>query len=418
MDVVDIVFLAHFAGSPRHGMVYGHYYLAREWVRAGHRVTIVAASFAHTRFRQPEVGSGVTEEFIDGIRYLWVPTPHYLASDRIGRVRNILTFTFRTWWGRLPINRADLVICSSHHPFAIHGARRFARRLAARLVFEVRDLWPLTLIELGGVTARHPFIRTMQWSEDYAYRHAEKVVSVLVAARDYMAEHGMEPSKFLFVPNGIDLDEKTVAEPLPAEHLKILEGARAQGRFIIGYAGRVGLANALHTLIDAVALGRQTNVCAAILGEGSHIPDLRAQAENLDISDRVLFLDSVRKSQVNDFLARVDVAYIGLQSQPLFRFGVSPTKLNDYMLAAKPIIYAIDAPGDVVAESGAGISCRAEDPEALWAAIEALRELTADERFEMGRRGRQWLIANRDYRVLANQFLDGITGKFPETRES
>lgn len=406
---MNIIFFAHFAGSPKHGMVYGHYYLAREWMRAGHDVTIVAASFAHTRFLQPQSGHALVEEFIDGIRYLWIPTPSYSPVGRLGRVRNILTFALRCWLGRLPIERADLVICSSHHPFAIHAAHRLARRHGARLVFEVRDLWPLTLIELGGADARHPFIRAMQWSENYAYRHADRVVSVLVAAHDYMVEHGMASENFLFVPNGVDMDEKQDRESLSTQHMEALERARVQGRFIVGYAGRVGLANALYTLVDALALCPDQNVCAAILGGGSHVPELYAQAERLGLVDRVLFLDSVPKAQVNDFLARVDVAYIGLQNQPLFRFGVSPTKLNDYMLAAKPIICAIDAPGDIVAESGAGVSCRAEDPEALSVAIQALRGLSPAQRAEMGECGRRWIVANRDYRVLAQRFLDGVT---------
>ncbi len=389
-------------------MVYGHYYLAREWVRLGHRVTIVAASFSHTRIQQPSTDDLPKGEVIDGIRYLWIPTPTYSPSGRFGRVRNIVTFAIRCWWKRLPIEQADLVISSSHHPFSIHAAHRLARRFKARLVFEVRDLWPLTLVELGGATVRNPFICAMQWSENYAYRHADRVISVLVAARDYMAGHGMAADKFLFIPNGVDMDEKRGGEVLPARHAEALESRRAKGDFIVGYAGRVGLANALHTLVEAVALCGDTNVCAAILGDGSHISELRAQAKRLGVGERILFLDSVPKAQVNDFLSRVDATYIGLQNQPLFRFGVSPTKLNDYMLAAKPVIYAIDAPGDVVSESGAGISCSAENPESLRKAIETLKKLSFAQRAEMGERGRRWIVANRDYRVLAQRFLDDV----------
>lgn len=108
-------------------------------------------------------------------------------------------------------------------------------------------------------------------------------------------------------------------------HRETLERLRAEGRFLVGYAGRVGLANALHSLIDAVARCGTNDVQATILGEGSHLPELRAQAERLGIGDRITFLESVWKAQVNDFLSRMDAVYIGLQSQPLFRFGVSPT---------------------------------------------------------------------------------------------
>jgi len=116
----------------------------------------------------------------------------------------------------------------------------------------------------------------------------------------------------------------------------------------------------------------------------------------------------VDKAQVTSFLARMDALYLGLQGKPLFRFGVSPTKLNDYLIAARPILYAIDAPPDVVGEAGAGVSARAEDPQSIAEAIDTLQGFPSAERDAMGRRGRDWVMANRDYRVLAARFIDAI----------
>lgn len=406
---MHIIFIAHFAGSLRHGMVYGHYYLAREWVLTGHQVTIIAASFAHPRFNQPIQRRHLTVEVIDGIRYLWVPTPAYAPSGRFGRIRNILSFTLRTWLGSLPVDQADLIICSSHHPFPIHAAHRLARRFSARLVFEVRDLWPLTLIELGGISPSNPFIRLMQLSENYAYRHADHVVSVLPSAKEYMIAHGMTPHKFIHIPNGVDLATEEQHEAVPEEIAAILNEARNQGKFIVGYAGRMGLANALHILLDAISLCPDLNVCAALLGDGSHKNELQAQATRLGIEDRVFFFPSVPKTQVRDFLSRVDAAYIGLQRQPLFRFGTCPTKLNDYMLAALPIIHAGDTPYDIVTLSGAGLSCEPGNPQKLSQAIMLLKSYTAKQRREMGEKGYRWIRDNRNYRLLARNFLDAVT---------
>jgi hypothetical protein len=111
---------------------------------------------------------------------------------------------------------------------------------------------------------------------------------------------------------------------------------------------------------------------------------------------------------VADFLKHLDVAYVGYQRQPLYRFGVSPTKVNDYMLAALPIIYAVDAPGNVVAESGAGITCMPENSLAIRDAILELRDMGSDARQAMGIRGKEWLVESRDYAVLAKRFLDGV----------
>ncbi len=404
---MKIVFFAHFAGSPQYGMVYGHYHLAREWVRQGHEVTIVAASFAHTRFKQPEITSAITEQTIDGIRYLWVKCPKYSPSGQIGRVRNILTFVARTSLSKLPIVAADIVISSSHYPFAIFPARKLAKKHSAKLVFEVRDIWPLTLIELGGASPQHPFIKAMQWAEDYAYRVSDKVVSVLPYAVKHMIAHGMSPEKFLYVPNGADVTHATKT-PLQASHQSIIDQLKGDGRFLLGYAGRMGLSNVIHDLVDAMAVIKDESVHAVLLGDGYEVENLKAQAESLGLTQMVHFLPFVPKPQVESFLKQMDALYVGFQKQSIYRFGTSVTKMNDYMLAAKPIICAIDAEVEGVTETNAGIVCKAEDPDALAEAILRIRSLSPDERAKMGQAGHDWVVENRDYQVLAQRFLQGV----------
>lgn len=404
---MHILYLAHFAGSPEHGMVHAYYYLAREWLNSGHEVTIVAASYAHPRGRQPEAHNQVIEQWIDGIRYLWVPTRSYKPENHFGRGRNIIQFVTKTWFGRLPIKKVDLVICSSHHPFAIFPARRLAKKFNARLVFEVRDLWPLSLVELGDISPFNPFIWLMQRAENYAYRKSDHVVSVLSNSKNYMIEHGMAPDKFSFIPNGVSIPENSDLPALPTEHQDMLERKDKQ-TFWLGFAGRINNAVALHHLVEAVSRIKNTNFKLLILGEGEKKPSLQDLVRQKKLEDRVVFFDAVKKSQVATFLSYMDAVYLGLQRQSLFRFGISPTKLNDYMLAAKPVIYAIDAPDDPVAESGCGISCEAENAEEIAKAIERLTQMTADERTAMGQRGYEWLIENRDYRKLATSFLEEV----------
>ncbi|AJF07640.1 glycosyltransferase family 4 protein [Geoalkalibacter subterraneus] len=408
---MNIVFIAHFAGSPRHGMVYGHYYLAREWVRLGHQVTVVAASYAHTRFQQPD--SQISEERIDGIRYIWLKVPRYNAAGRVGRVLNIIAFTIASYspFLRKKLGKLDLVISSSHHPFSIFPSQSLAKKSSARLVFEIRDLWPLTLIELGGTSARNPFIRMMQFSEDYAYRHSDKIVSVLPGAKSYMLQHGMAPDKFVFIPNGVDLGEAKTKIDLDGKIKRILEAKKKDGKFIVGYCGRIGLANSLHTLVKALEQCADSDICVALLGDGAEKKNLQMYVDKKDLKEQVLFFDSVAKEQVQGFLDLLDVAYVGLQKQPLFRFGVSPTKINDYLLAGKTVISAIEAPGEIVSESGAGYNCNAEDPESLCKCIKKMKELSVDERESMGQKGHRWILENRDYRILAERFLEKVMSR-------
>ena len=111
-------------------MEFRPYYLAREWVRAGHRVQIVAADYSHVRARQPEAG----DESIDGIDYRWYRTPRYRGNG-LGRVRNIAAF-LRRGLGRhaaagCASSEPDVVIASSTYPMDIWvGAPARAARAA------------------------------------------------------------------------------------------------------------------------------------------------------------------------------------------------------------------------------------------------------------------------------------------------
>ena len=170
---MNILYINHYAGSPRHGMEFRPYYLAREWVRAGHRVKIVAGSHSHVRSVQPQVSGQVTQELIDGIEYRWMATPPYLGNG-VGRVRNIATFLWRVWREtnrhvrQVQARRGDRL---QHLPDGHLGSRGASPGAPARkLVHEVHDLWPLSPIELSGMSPTHPFIRLCQKAEDDACR--------------------------------------------------------------------------------------------------------------------------------------------------------------------------------------------------------------------------------------------------------
>ena len=156
---MNILLINHYAGSVHHGMEYRPYYLAREWVRLGHRVRIVAASRAHVRARPPEMaGRSRLDETIDGIGYTWFATPAYRGNGA-ARVRNMAAFVWRLWREARTLAREvapDVVIASSTYPLDIWPAHRIARLAGARLLHEVHDLWPLSPMSWAGFRATTP----------------------------------------------------------------------------------------------------------------------------------------------------------------------------------------------------------------------------------------------------------------------
>ncbi len=407
---MNILIINHYAGSPQYGMEYRPYYLAREWLKMGHDVTIIASSFSHARSKNPKIENYKKEEVIDGIKYLWIVTPIYKGNG-IKRVLNIFSFIIKLIKNSRKFAeeiRPDVVIASSTYPLDIFPAYLISRFSKSKLIFEVHDLWPLTPIELGGMPKWHPFIVVMQIAEDFAYKHADKVVSILPKALDYMVSRGLDPKKFVHIPNGIDINEwQLLNTQLPEEHKEAIYKLKKEGKFLVGYAGSFNVANALDYFVKSATYLKNLPVVLVLIGQGLEKENLKKYVE-LNKLDNVIILPPVSKNLIPLVLNEMDILYIGFRKNKLYRYGVSPNKLFDYMMAGKPIIHAIEAGNDLVKESGCGISISPEDPIAIAEAIKKLIEMSPAEREEMGKRGREYVIKNHDYKVLAQKFLEAI----------
>lgn len=412
---MNILLVNHYAGSPAHGMEYRPYYLAREWVRAGHRVQIVAASQSHVRTRQPVLpgaGREPLDETIDGIAYRWLPTPAYRGNGA-GRAKNILAFLLRLWRESAVLVRGfapDVVIASSTYPMDIWVARHIARSARAKLVYEVHDLWPASPIELSGMSPRHPFIRLCQKAENDAYRDADTVISMLPKVAGHMAAHGLDLRKLHIVPNGIAEDDwagpPTPLDPGLASRLAAL---RASGRVVVGYAGSHGLPNALDVLLDAAALLQRHKAFTFVLvGDGHEKARLAQRVQGEGLVD-VLLLPPIPKARIPALLAAFDIAYIGWQRVPIYRFGIAPNKLMDYMMAGCAVLHSVEAGNDPVAEAGCGSTVAPESPTAVAEGLVALAAKTPQERAAMGARGRAFVLAHHTYRVLAQRFVAAVS---------
>jgi glycosyltransferase involved in cell wall biosynthesis len=404
---VNIVLINHYAGSPEHGMEYRPHQLARHWVAAGHEVTIVAGSFSHLRHRNPDFKGRVGEEFIDGIRYRWLRTPQYQGNG-LGRIRSIHAFLRAVDRERRTIFRTstvDAVIASSTYPFDIDPARRIAREHDATLVWEVHDLWPLSPIELRGYSPRHPLIRITQRAEDRCCRDADLVVSILPLAIDHLTSRGLDPERYVAIPNGAEpvAADRTI-DPIPMDRV---QAHRRAGRFTIGYAGGHGSYHALDVLLRAVAAVPGDRLAVILIGDGDEKGNLRGLASSLGLH-HVEFLDRVDRASAMAALEASDAIYAGLQAHPIYRFGIGLNKLFDAMLAGRPLIGSYTAGNDPIREADCGVRVEAGDIDGLAREIDRLIDLPGPALTSMGMRGRDFVRRNHDYRRLSRRFLDEI----------
>ena len=334
--------------------------------------------------------------------YVWIKTCRY-EKNGWRRVLNMVEFSARLALRSLrELPRPDVVMASSPHPFVAVNGYRLARRYRAKFIFEVRDLWPLTILEVGGHSPRHPFLRAMAWAERLGYERSDYTVSLLGGAKDYMVAHGLSEEKFVYIPNGVEPETaQRNVEPLPAEHGQVIQDLKSRGKLIILYSGSHGVVNALENVLEAARLlTDEPRVHFLLVGQGPEKESLQKRAQQADLKN-VAFLPPVARSQMAALTRAADLGYIGLQKKDLFRYGVSPNKLFEYMAAGLPILFAIDTIHDEVAEAKCGFSIPAQDPPALAALLRQVVQMSKDDLRAIGERGRQYVQRTHTYETLA-----------------
>lgn len=391
--------------------------LARELVRRGHQVTIVATSFNHvlrveTRLRD---GQQSLEETIDGVKFLWIRAPSYLGNS-FARIRNMVVFALQIWRGRLlhGLERPDVVVGSSPQLLATLAALRVARRARVPFVLEVRDLWPETLVLLGEVSRRHPTVLALGAIEKHLYRNADQIITLLPMAVDYMVDHGGDRNKITWIPNGVDLSSSPPR--LPSDE------SPAKDCFEVVYSGTHGFANALDSILDAAALlqrGFYPPIRFRFIGDGPAKAKLLARTRDENITN-VVFQDAVAKAEVGGLLASADVLIATLKDKPLYRYGTSLNKLNDYLAAGIPVVLGAHGTDNPVSQGDAGIVVPPENAKAMAEAIVRLYGMTPEERAAIGARGRAHVAKHYDMRGLADKYerLLECTLSQPVRRES
>lgn len=397
--------LSHHAGSPHHGMVFRNYAWAQSLKSLGHDVTIIASAFSHVRTHQPEIQGWWQTEMIDGVRYIWIKNIAYEQADRFKRLASMALFFFSIYFYmrrilRLDGKKFDVVVASSPHPFVVYPAHKIAKRMGAKFIFDIRDLWPLSLIELGDIKPSHPFIRMVQHAEDYACRHCDIVTAVPHNCENYLKSRGLTDGKFMAFSNGFseqDLQENSASSPLPDTHKKILDMQTQQDKVLVGYAGALGVANGLQYLVQAIAAcdeNTKNKIACILIGKGEYTEKLQLLIREKNLQSHVFILPPIDKGMIPDFLKKIDICYLGLEDKPLFRMGVSPTKLTDYMLAKKPVLYAVNDEHNPIINSGGGSVAAAGDIQSIATSLHTLVKMDKNTRLKMGHNGYDWLMEN------------------------
>jgi len=398
-----IWFINDYAGSPFHGMTFRHYYMAKELQRKGIKPIIISASYSHFMNNQPPIqDKPYLLEKVDMIEYLWLKVIKY--KDSRDKKRVFKWFQFATKLFNIPneIDKPNVIVCSGSAPMHIIPSYFLSKKYGAKLVFEIRDIWPLTLMDFNGYSKYNPLIFLMQKCVNFGFRNADKVISVLPYTDSYIRQQGIYNFDFTYLPNGIFLEE--LQNPLPLNDEA--KSKIPKDKFIIGYTGAMGVGDGLDLLIDvAIKLKKYPQIHFVFVGRGSERERLRKRVVDLGLKS-VTIINAIPKREVQNMLALFDVCYIGWEDKNIYKYGISANKIFDYMYAKKPVLHLFNGRGDLISKAKCGINIKEQNSQLIADGVLKLYKLPSKERKEMGERGRAFVLEYHTYKNITDKFVD------------
>lgn len=380
----------------------------REWVKAGHRVTVITCAPNHPKGKLFEGYRNrlYQTETVDGIDVVRVWT--YITANEgvLRRTLDYVSFMLSASLASLRVARPDVIIATSPQFFTACAGYAASRLRRAPWIFELRDLWPESI---EAVEAMPPSwaLRLLTRLESFLYRKADGIVSVTHSFRRVLMDRGISGDKIHVVTNGVD---RAKFQPLSRD-LALARELDCEGKFIAGYIGTHGMAHALDTLLKAAGLlaarPEGADIVILLVGDGAEKKALKASAETMGLTN-VRFVDTVPKHEIQRYWSLLDASIIHLRRTLLFA-SVIPSKMFESMAMGIPILHGVEGESaDIVRDTATGICFEPENAAELADLL--VRCAAGDTRFEQARASCVDAARRYDRPTLASDMLAVVQG--------
>jgi len=403
----SIWYVSKYVAPPGSGTAGGRgYLLMKELALMGHRVAIITSD-SNQLAAPPDLETGFLFQQVDGIQLCWVRTMKYSVAKSARRILSWLHFEWRLLW--LPTHKLpkpDVVVVSSLSLLTVLNGLWWCAHYKCRLVFEIRDIWPLTLVEEGGFKPSNPFVWSLGVVERLGYKYADAIVGTMPNLGEHVHRVLGYPKPTHCIPMGVDAETSATFEYLPDDYVA---NFFPRGKFVVAHVGSIGITNALDTFLDcAEAMNDQSNIHFLVVGDGDLRDAYRKKYAHLS---NLTFGPKVSKAMVQSVLAKCDLLYFSVHLSKVWQYGQSLNKVIDYMMAGKPVVASYTGYQSMINEANCGSYVPAGDIAALMQEVHHYAHMEPQERLLIGARGKAWLLKNRGYNKLAKEYLGIMTNR-------
>jgi glycosyltransferase involved in cell wall biosynthesis len=334
----------------------------------------------------------------------------YSVAKSVLRIFSWIHFEWNLFWlKKSAFNKPDVIIVSSLSLLSILNGLILKKKYSCRLVFEIRDIWPLTIVEEGGFSQKNPFVLCLGLIERLGYKYSDVIVGTMPNLGEHVKKILGYERNVKCIPMGLDVSKLDDKLNLPSDYV---EKYFDSSKFNVVHAGTVGITNALETFFQAALMMKDFHdVKFIIVGDGTlknYYMDKYNHLPNLILAPKV------SKNMVQSVIENSDLTYFSVYKSKVWDYGQSLNKVIDYMMAGKPIVASYSGYPSMINEADCGSYVPAEDPASLAKEIKRYFNMTAEQRNSIGLKGRAWLLENRSYKKLASEYISILFDKETE----
>ena len=339
---MNVWIVNHYAVPPSiaSGMV-RHFYFAKYLQEKGHQVSIITAGRVHnTNINMINDNSLYLSKEMDGVKYIFVRS-HGYQGNGVDRIINMIGFPFeikRTMRKLLKKERPDVIYASSPDIFVPFFAMRFGKKYKIPIVFEVRDLWPESIVEYNGMSSNNPIIRILYSLEKWMYKNASQLIFTFPGGEDYLIDKKWDKvvdlKKVNYINNGVDLE--TYREQQKDE---LYDQDLLNDKFKVIYMGSIRKVNNIELLVSvAVELQRrgEKDIQFLIYGDGTEKEELEKRCKDQELTN-IVFKGRVEKKYIPYILSKSNLNLLNYKQSSTWKYGGSQNKQFEYLASGRPI---------------------------------------------------------------------------------
>lgn len=400
----NIWYISKYANIKKYGADTRQANFCSEFAKAEYNVRLITSNSSHLYNYLPKFKSRYLDMRDNGFNVTWVNTLKYSNATSIKRILSWLWFEFFVLMMAFhkKYEKPDVVIVSSLSLFTVLTGCFYRRFYKAKFIFEVRDIWPQTLIDLKGFSSKHPLIWFLRKIERLGYKHSDAIVGTMPGLKLHVENEVGLGSKVHCIPQGVSLDfYKNNQESLSQQYS---DEFIPKDKFIVTYTGTFGQANALEYIVEAAKLLKYSNkIHFLLVGDGYLKEDLVDSAKELS---NVTFAPKIAKEQVQYLLSLSDLLVASVRDEKIYKYGMSLNKFIDYMYAKKPIVCMYSGYPSMINEAKCGEFTPAENSSLFAKTIQRYASMKQSERTLIGQNGYNFLINERDFQTLCKKYKD------------